>query len=351
MTGPQETSNETPQSSPFAKVGECLYRHQSSRVYYALVKRAGKQHRKSLGTSDRKLAERKLSAFRAKVGVLSKQKNASGITFDDLAKRWLETVKPGLKTRSFERRENSINQLRPYLGHLTVKQLAASVFEEWAAKRSEKIAASTFNNERESILGILDYAVREGLLLENHARVLKRRKLPRPALTIPSRAQFSSIVATLRSAGKRSQTAADLVEVLAYSGIRLGEATAMRWSDVNFDESRFTVTGGEEGTKNHEARMVPLFPAFRSLLESLRKRDEPESNDLVVPIASAKRALETTCTKLKLPDFSHHSLRHYFVSNAIEAGVDFKTIAAWVGHKDGGLLVAKTYGRRDNATR
>ena len=37
-------------------------------------------------------------------------------------------------------------------------------------------------------------------------------------------------------------------------------------------------------------------------------------------------------------------MRHYFVSNAIEAGVDFKTIAAWVGHKDGGLLVAKTYG-------
>lgn len=38
------------------------------------------------------------------------------------------------------------------------------------------------------------------------------------------------------------------------------------------------------------------------------------------------------------------SLRHVFCSNAIEAGVDFKTIAAWLGHKDGGLLVARTYG-------
>ena len=37
-------------------------------------------------------------------------------------------------------------------------------------------------------------------------------------------------------------------------------------------------------------------------------------------------------------------MRHFFVSNAIEAGVDFATIAAWVGHKDGGVLVAKTYG-------
>jgi len=34
-------------------------------------------------------------------------------------------------------------------------------------------------------------------------------------------------------------------------------------------------------------------------------------------------------------DFTHHSLRHYVVSNAIEAGVDFKTIAAWVGGMGG----------------
>jgi len=48
------------------------------------------------------------------------------------------------------------------------------------------------------------------------------------------------------------------------------------------------------------------------------------------------------CKAASLSDFTHHSLRHYFVSNAIEAGVDFKTIAAWVGHKDGALFVAKT---------
>jgi site-specific recombinase XerD len=37
-------------------------------------------------------------------------------------------------------------------------------------------------------------------------------------------------------------------------------------------------------------------------------------------------------------------MRHFFCSNAIEAGIDFKVIAEWLGHKDGGILVAKTYG-------
>ena len=37
-------------------------------------------------------------------------------------------------------------------------------------------------------------------------------------------------------------------------------------------------------------------------------------------------------------------MRHFFCSNAIEAGIDFKVIAEWLGHKDGGILVARTYG-------
>jgi len=52
----------------------------------------------------------------------------------------------------------------------------------------------------------------------------------------------------------------------------------------------------------------------------------------------------SACRNAALPHFTHHHLRHFFCSNAIEAGVDFKAIAGWLGHKDGGLLAAKTYG-------
>jgi integrase len=64
----------------------------------------------------------------------------------------------------------------------------------------------------------------------------------------------------------------------------------------------------------------------------------------LISIASAKKSVGSACKKAKLPHFHHHLFRHFFVSQAIEAGVDFKTIAAWVGHKDGGVLVARTYG-------
>lgn len=34
----------------------------------------------------------------------------------------------------------------------------------------------------------------------------------------------------------------------------------------------------------------------------------------------------------------------FSVGGIREAGIGFKVIAGWVGHKDGGVLVAKTYG-------
>lgn len=339
-----ENDSGKPETSPFRKVAECLYRHESSQVYYALVKRSGKQYRRSLKTKDRKLAERKLADFRQKVSQLSLTASASQITFSDLAARWLEALKPTLKQSSYARRKTSIAQIKPYLGALSLRQISARSCEEWAAKRSPDVSASTYNNERDSIIAILDYGKREGLLLDNPALVLNRRKQPRTEIIIPTREEFAALVRTLRVMDRRCQEAANLAELLAYSGMRLNEAVSLRWREVQFEAGKFVVTGGEEGTKNHETRVVPLFPAMRAFLERLSAARPHAADEYVIAIASAKNAMTSACKKSGLRDFTHHTLRHYFVSNAIELGIDFKVIAQWVGHKDGGLLVAKTYG-------
>lgn len=56
------------QQPVFHKVAENLYRLESSGGYYALVKRGGKQFRRSLKTKDRKLAERRLKEIKERIG-------------------------------------------------------------------------------------------------------------------------------------------------------------------------------------------------------------------------------------------------------------------------------------------
>jgi hypothetical protein len=40
-----------------------------------------------------------------------------------------------------------------------------------------------------------------------------------------------------------------------------------------------------------------------------------------------------------LPGFGFQDCRHFFISQAVMAGVDFMTIAKWVGHRDGNGVV------------
>ncbi len=199
------------------------------------------------------------------------------------------------------------------------------------------ISPSTFNHDRTALLAVLNYAVREGLLLENPALVIARRKLPKKRIVMPSKEQFTLLVKTIRSAGRRGQTAANLIELLAYSGMRLSEAIALTWSEVDYERGQFAVTGGAKGTKNHEARSVPLFPAMLSLLTRIKTESNNPLGSTANGVARARVGQSTACKKAGLPHFHHHLFRHFFVSQAIEAGVDFKTIAAWVGHKDGSV--------------
>jgi integrase len=50
-------------------------------------------------------------------------------------------------------------------------------------------------------------------------------------------------------------------------------------------------------------------------------------------------------------DFQFHDCRHHFISMCVMGGVDFMTIASWVGHRDGGILIGKVYGHLANEHR
>jgi integrase len=167
---------------------------------------------------------------------------------------------------------------------------------------------------------------------------------------VPTREQFQTLIATIRQSDGRKDSqqkakpGADLVELLAYSGCRVAEATSLRWSDLSFERNCVTITGGEIGTKNHENRTVPMTDALRELLLRIRGDKHPERNEFISPIKDAKRCLHTACRKLNFPQFTHHDFRHFFATTCIEAGVDIPTISKWLGHKDGGALAMKVYG-------
>jgi integrase len=334
------------QNTVLHKVGECLYRNLHG-VYFAWFSVRGKQVKRSLKTNDRELARRRLAALRQNAARLhgSEYRN---LRLDELAKFWLESIQSTVKPSTYRRRTGCISKLLPFFKTVPVRSIGMNHIEKWKIERGAVIRPRTFNKELETLNILMRYARDvKGILLDNPAEKIRKRKEPKPTVEIPTKEQFRQIVAELRGEPKAVRSgAADFAEFLAYSGLRLGEAREVCWHDINFDLNTLLVTGGEMGTKNHEHRTVPLFPPLRRLIETMiadRNRDVP-AHDRIFGFQDIRQALGSACRRAGLPRFTHHSLRHFFCSNAIEAGCDFKVIAGWLGHKDGGVLVAKTYG-------
>jgi integrase len=329
----------------FKKVGPNLYRDSAGR-YYLLVKKSGKQFRRSLKTNDPALAKRRLREFLERAGQLSTDGTNSSIRFEQLAERWLASKTAELKASSAYRRASVLRQLTPFFKGRLVRAIGASEFEAWKIHRGAKLSARSWNIDVETLKQIFDYAQSTlRILIDNPARNLKRKKQPKPGIVIPSKKQFRAVLKELRNGHRATGEAADFVEFLGYSGMRQAEARQVRWREINVDLGTVLVTGGEAGTKNYEARTIPLFVPLRRLIESMRARKSPASDDgLIFDIRDARLQLARACARLGFPRFGHHTMRHFFCSNAIEAGCDFKVIAEWLGHKDGGVLVAMTYG-------
>lgn len=337
------------QRTKLQRVSENLYRNQTSGTYYVWITSNGKQIKKSLQTKDRRLADNALLDFLNEIQGKELSNLSSGILFKDIAKEWMGQ-QYHMKPSSFNRTTFALNQLNPIFGDLELRKITPSLCQRWAATRTKARKASTYNKELSILKGVLNLAIEQGHIISNPAEKLKRGKVIDKERIIPTREQFQTILDTLRQFNARYGQAANLIELLGTSGMRLSEATAIRWDQINFDTDMFTISGGEKGTKNSRIRTVPLFPPLKKFLLRIRPQNPTGK---IISVDSSKKALATACKHLKYPHITHHGLRHYFCSNCIESGVDFKTIAEWLGHSDGGILVAKTYGhlRQDHSKR
>jgi integrase len=187
---------------------------------------------------------------------------------------------------------------------------------------------------------------------------------------------------------KNGRQFTDYLRFLQYSGARRSEALRVRWRDVDFKRAQVTI-GAEGDAKNREARHVDFNPALEAHLKDMRSRRQPDCDwlfpspqrgerDLAsktfmeslrltrdaagyvrkdcerrmpgtdlrqcVHCKSERIARQEKLLSAKLQKFGFHDLRHHFISYAVMSGVDFMTIARWVGHKDGGILIGKVYG-------
>jgi integrase len=178
---------------------------------------------------------------------------------------------------------------------------------------------------------------------QNPVGSVSKASMRQKRLELPSVEQFHAIVKAVAEAGARqSKDCADMVRLLAYSGARLAEATALRWRDLDLSKGMLTIAGTKSESSD---RVIPIFPPLAGLLNDLRKRRGVEPPDgPILRVRECKGSLRSACMKEGVKPITHRDLRHLFATRCIESGVDIPTVSRWLGHSDGGALAMRTYG-------
>jgi integrase len=199
---------------------------------------------------------------------------------------------------------------------------------------------------------VLKRAVEEGLIHDLPTHGLRPQKVSNRKRELIPLAHFLTVLSAAEGATKNSAQFADYFRFLLYSGAREKEALRIRWADVDFTNAQVAI-GADGLAKNHEVRRVDFNPELDRLLRAMHARRAPDSQWLFpspqrgnqdIPAKTFRESLRLACKAAGVELFGFHDARHYFISQCVMAGIDFMSIAAWVGHKDGGVLIGKVYG-------
>ncbi len=122
---------------------------------------------------------------------------------------------------------------------------------------------------------------------------------------------------------------ADLVEVLADTGMRKEEAISMTWDQIDWKADAIRL----HKTKNDQPRSVPLTSRTRAVLEFRKSFAAGPFEGLVGTVVNRYwNAVKADMGLAEDGEFVPHCLRHGFASRLVQAGVSLHCVKELLGH-------------------
>ncbi|PAW79070.1 MAG: hypothetical protein B9S32_03695 [Verrucomicrobia bacterium Tous-C9LFEB] len=321
-----------------------LYRHRDRGTYYAIKKVLGKRKEHSLGTKDRKLAERRMKEW---LRTLDKIDSAMEHTTLKQLLEMFAKANQGKADKTQKTNASIIKQFKLSWGYdlnMRVGDIRASHLNEWLAIHGSRLKHTSYNRYAGFLKQLFAIAVADRIIAESpFESVATRWKKPQtPLRMVPTVEQFEQIIAFVRNQkfNAHAKETADFLEFLGLAGVGQAEASSLTWGDVDWKKQQIHI----RRRKTQHLYYVPIYDHLKPLLQRLHKEAKhPAPSKKVFAIQDAKKALETACKKLGLTHFSQRNLRQCLILRLWMAGVDVKLIAKWQGHQDGGKLIFDTY--------
>lgn len=343
------------------KNGETRYLFQTYLGIDPLTGKERRTTRRGFKTiKEAKQAERNLLLDVEENGLPSNQSDGfQDPTFEELAFLWLENYKTTVKPSTFENVRSKVEKMtEEHFKELKLKKITVAYCQKVVIKLSKSYVL--YNHYLSVINRIFKYAVLMDILNSNPFD-----KVIKPKSRQTQRKGNFLTKEELKEFLKLAQTATlsyffPLVHLMAYTGLRQGEALALKWSDIDFENKKITVnktavwikgkqTLQTPKTKNSK-RVISIDPTTLSILKNWKKDQikiyfknskhfEGDENFIFtnqwsdwVQIHNFIPYFKRFVTSHALKPITPHGLRHTHASLLFSAGVEPKNISDRLGH-------------------
>lgn len=343
------------------KNGETRYLFQT---YLGIDPATGKERRTTRRgfktMKEAKQAERNLLLDVEENGLPSNQSDGfRDPTFEELASLWLENYKTTVKPSTFENVRSKVEKMaEEHFKELKLKKITVAYCQRVVIELSKSYVL--YNHYLSVINRIFKYAVLMDILDSNPFD-----KVIKPKSKQTQRKGNFLTKEELKEFLKLAQTATlsyffPLVHLMAYTGLRQGEALALKWSDIDFEGKKITVNKTAVRIKEKQSlqtpktknskRVISIDPTTISILKTWKKDQikiyfkngkhfEGDENFIFtnqrgdwVHIHNFIRYFKRFIADHGLKHITPHGLRHTHASLLFSAGVEPKNISDRLGH-------------------
>lgn len=276
----------------------------------------------------------------------SKTQILKEVAFTEAAQDWLAQVQETRKPSTY------VKYSLIYQNHIESTFAGVALLDVTNALVKEKLPDSLSDSVLKSIYCILNQILKSA----SARHCLTIPPLSKPACEMRSK----SIKVLSKNEQKRMISVLyqemDLYKMavlsVLFTGLRLGELCALKWTDIDFENKILTVNRTVQrlyakdcGTKTiltetapkseHSRREIPLpdttlqlFIKFRNDKEYIFGGDKPMEPRKI------QYHFKKILKEAGIPDTNFHILRHTFSTNCIEDGMDVKSLSEMLGHSD-----------------
>lgn len=320
----------------------------------------GRRRQKSKTFQKRKEADDWLAKVQAQVAD-GFHVDLARMTIGVFLDQWLDAERPSLKPNTISFYENSVRRWKGVIGSIALEKVSALDVQAGTNKLAQRYAASSVRRSLTTLKTAFGRAVAWGLLPRNPAESAKSPRVARTEMRCWSESEATKFLQAVEG-----ETRYDVLFRLALaSGMRVGELTALMWTDIDWTGMTVAVKrnlswpqGGSptiEDLKSAASRRTIAIDRVTMDLLKLQRRRYAENpltagsgsvhrahRDLVFATSTGgyvhrrhlEKVLDSVSERAGLPPIRFHDLRHTHATLLLRQGRRIEEVAKRLGHAD-----------------